>query len=443
MHPSARPWVEAASDERGYALPTVLMVIVIGFLFSTAAVIASVASQDSSSRDQDSKVAFATADAGVQQALFRQNKVSTTAAAPCVVNQSGTFTAGAASADGWCPALTASVGGAAFSYRVKPPTDVVVNGQTRRQTSIVSTGTVDGVSRRVSMVASSVSGSGIFGNERAVGIDYLNVGTGNGKGIFTDSGSNGDVTATNATTICGNIRYGVGHQFVGADHQCAGYQVNSGNSSYPVVDISPYLTNNSNARLSNGQDTITGSVSWNPTTKTLDMQGNSSVTLGGTLPYVFCTLTMNGNSDLIMPTGANAKIYFNSPEACGLSSPAQQIDITGNSSIVATGWDPAHGLFELPGIFMVGSSSSSCSVNMTGSAKANEFVIYAPRCSVTVDGSSDYWGAILGKSLDVSGSAKVFSDINMPNPQVSVVMVYQRDRYVECGPAGTTPDANC
>ncbi|MEK6277205.1 MAG: hypothetical protein AABM29_04245 [Actinomycetota bacterium] len=424
-------------------MPTVLMVIVIGFMFSAAAVIASVSSQSGSSRDQDSKTAVATADAGVQQAIMRQNKVSTSSFSPCVVNQSGTLVAGAASGDGWCPAHTGTVGNASFSYRVKPAVDLIVNGQTRSQTTIVSTGTADGVSRRVSTVASAVSGSNIYGNERAVGIDWLNVHTGNGKGIYTDSGSNGNVTATNPTTICGNIRHGEGDEFVGQEYQCSGYTISEGDSTYPIVDISAALANNSNARLSNGQDPKTGNVAWNPTTRSLTMTGTSTVTLGGSLPYVFCQLTMSGNSDLIMAQGTNVQIFFDSPEACGLSSPATQIDVTGNSSIVATGWDPAHGLFELPGIYMVGSDTATCNVNMTGSATANEFVIYAPRCNVTVSGSSDYWGAILGQTLDVGGSARIFSDPSMPNPAVTVVKVFSRDRFVECGQAGSTPDANC
>jgi hypothetical protein len=426
-------------------MPTVLMVMVIGFMFSAAAVIASVSSQSASSRDQDSKTAIAIADAGIQQAILRQNKVSTTDASPCVVDNSGTLGNGAALADGWCPAHTGTVGGGTFSYRVKPAADLTVNGQTRSQTTIVSTGTADGVTRRVSTVASAVSGSNTFGNERAVGIDWLNVHTGNGKGVYTDSGSNGSVTATNPTTICGNIRHGEGDEFVGQEYQCPGYTVTEGDSSYPIVDISPYLApeNNSNVRLVNGQDTMTGNVAWNPTSRSLTMEGKSTVTLGGDKPYVFCQLTMSGNSDLIMAQGTSVKIYFDSPEACGLSDPATQIDVTGNSSIVATGWDPAHGFFELPGIYMVGSDTMTCNVNMTGTAKANEFVIYAPRCNVTVWGSSDYWGAILGKTLDVGGSARIFSDPNLPIPPVTVIRVFARDRYVECGPVGSTPDANC
>jgi type II secretory pathway pseudopilin PulG len=447
-----------AQSESGFALPTVLMVIIIGMGFSAAAITASISAQSSSVRDKDSKTAFAAADAGLQEAVLRQNKIVTTDLAPCVVQSGLSLVGGAlpAPGDGWCAPHTGHVGDASFSYRVKPVANVTVNGQLRRQVTIVSTGCVpavpvatpcpansssSSVSRRVSMVASAVSGSGVFGNERAVGIDSLHEGTGNGKGIFTDAGSNGNVSATNSGQICGNIRHGTGHTFTGAEHQCGGYTVNEGSSEFPPVDISGALATNDNIRLSNGQDTKSGSPIWNPVARTLVLNGNDSVTLGGST-YVFCRLELNGNGDLIMAKGAEAKIYFDSPEACGLSTPATQISTTGNSSIVATGWDPAHGLFELPGIFMVG-SSAGCSASFNGNAKANEIVVYAPQCDITIDGSSDYWGATLGKTLDVTGAARVFSDVSMPNPEVSVVLVYTRDRYVECGRAGTAPDANC
>jgi Tfp pilus assembly protein PilX len=109
-----------ARSQSGFALPTVLMVTIIGIGFSAAAITASVSTQSASVRDQDSKVALAAADAGLQEALLRQNKVATNSTNKCVVNQGGTLVPGAAAADGWCPALTCSVGDAGFSYLATP-----------------------------------------------------------------------------------------------------------------------------------------------------------------------------------------------------------------------------------------------------------------------------------------------------------------------------------
>src|SRR5688572_2186024 len=108
-------------SERGFALPTVLMVIVAGLGLSGAAVAASIQTQGGSVRDEDSKDALAAADAGVQIALYRQNKIATSSILPCVVLGSGTdLVPGTALADGWCPAWTGTVGGRSYTYRVKP-----------------------------------------------------------------------------------------------------------------------------------------------------------------------------------------------------------------------------------------------------------------------------------------------------------------------------------
>jgi hypothetical protein len=61
------------------------MVIIAGLGLSGAVVTASIYAQHGSVRDRSSKDALAAADAGVQLALYRQNKITTTSALPCVV----------------------------------------------------------------------------------------------------------------------------------------------------------------------------------------------------------------------------------------------------------------------------------------------------------------------------------------------------------------------
>jgi hypothetical protein len=429
-------------SEDGVAVPTVLMMVTATFAIAVATVFASISTQRSSVRDEHSKDSLGAADAGVYRALLRQNKLGL-GTPTCVI--------GTLQADGFCSAAGPyEIGPGTFTYRVNPSVNLGVPnptnslGQGITQIEVVGTGLMSGVTRRVAVKGTTLNGKTVFGDERAIGLDWIDVGTGNDKGIFVNSGTNGDFTATNASSVCGNVRHGIGHQFIGQSHQCPGYSVTSANKDLPLPDLSAARTTNSNLRLANGQDPKTGNVSWNPTTKTLDMQGNSSVTLGGQ-DYLFCKITMSGKSSLIMAQGVAAKIYFDSPENCGLSSPATQIDITGNSSITATGWAPSAGFFELPGLYMLGSDAAVCNVNMTGNAKANEFVIYAPRCNLTLWGSSDYFGAVAGKTLSVGGAARLLSDPNLPSPNINAVVTYTIDKYVECTavPPSSVPDSGC
>ncbi len=153
-------------SERGFAVPTVLMIIVAGLGLGGATVVASIHAQSGSIRDQDSKDALAAADAGVQVALYRQNKIATTSVQPCVVlGGGGDLQPGSAAADGWCPAWTGTVGSRSYTYRVKPWT-IVGTTQTgiKRQLSVVSVGSADNVNRRVDVVASAKDGSGVFGD---------------------------------------------------------------------------------------------------------------------------------------------------------------------------------------------------------------------------------------------------------------------------------------
>lgn len=460
-------------SERGMAMPVVLTVIVIGLGFSAATVTAAVSALSGSTVDQDSKAALAIADAGAERALVTYNKIATTDPLPCVTKTgsgaSATFNKSTlpTSSTVWCTAIggasdpDATVGNGYFTYWVKPCL-FGINGSGGctpgpggwakvRQVKIVAQGYQDGVTRRVSVVATGVIGSlsgGIPNGTKAVGLNGIT--TDGSADIDYDMGTNLDVTMLGASSVCGNIQVGPGHQVINPSHQCSGYSVTQGTITLTPVDITAVNASNSNSRLTNinqpGQDTKTGSgFSWNPTTRTLTLTGNTTVTLGG-FSYSLCKLDIQGNSQLIMAAGANAKIYIDSPEACGQASPANQVSVTGNSTILSTGWDPSRNSYELPAIYMVGSTSRTTTAVFTGNSKLdNQFALYAPRTDVTLWGNTTYIGNVAGKTLSIGGSAHLVSDLNVPpiGAGGSTYIVYTQGSYVECGPSGATVDANC
>jgi hypothetical protein len=449
-------------EERGLAIPTTLLVLVIGIGFSMTAIVASISSQRGSVRDQDRKTAIAAADTGIDEAILRQNKIATTPSNPCLrpTVSSGllSLAPGPAEADGWCPTVSGTVGSATYAYRTYPVPpaagDCLRNsiGQCVSAVNVVSAGSSDGVSRRVMVNTSAPSGVDIFGNYRAVGVDDVTVG--GSSDVDVSTGTNGDLTIENNATLCGDGRHGPGHgaHFNNNGTQCTGYGIFEGSQELPPPNLTEVYASSDTSRFFS-LDTRTGNATWDPTTKTLELHGNASVTLGGK-NYLFCQLVMDGSSKLIMAKNAGnvtpegfhqIRLYFDSPENCGQDSGVVQVSLTGTASIISTGYNPNAGAFDMPGIYMLGSDDRETNAIFNGTGNVqNEFLLYAPRTHVELGGTAEYVGPVAGLTLETSGTALLTSDANMPNPDVQTVIVYKRERYVECtGATGAPPDANC
>ena len=253
---------ELIRSERGIAVPTALLVLVVSFGFATVALVSSTNSQSGSVRDQDTKTAISSADAGAEEALLRENKVETQSGTACVVSSAGVLTPGVPAADGWCPQHQGDVGTASFAYRVKPFELVTIAGQERRAVTVVSQGASDQVSRRIAISATAPTGIGVFGDNRAVGVDGVTIG--GSSDVNTSTGSEQDVIIEENGTLCGHARHGPGAEVGLANNgqQCAGYTVNEGSQPTPPIDISEIYANNTNYRLlPTGADQRSGSVS--------------------------------------------------------------------------------------------------------------------------------------------------------------------------------------
>ena len=122
--PMDLPWIEAATtasasrgskgaDRRsgsGIALPVTLIVITIGFALASVGSIAAMSSLRNTTRDESSKEAVAVAEAGLDQALLRQNKILTADGFPCLVlGAAQDLIPGYPLPNGWCPRQTGTV----------------------------------------------------------------------------------------------------------------------------------------------------------------------------------------------------------------------------------------------------------------------------------------------------------------------------------------------
>jgi hypothetical protein len=463
-------------SEQGIALPTAMFATIAAMALGSVAVISSIDVQHGTSRDNGSKSAIAAADAGANVALARQNRYAAELDEdePCLVEKEGKLEPGPAVAGepGWCASIKGEVGGAAYSYRVSTVGLAPANSVCGEyEVCIVSTGTANEVNRRVELsleessfvdieqkeaiekaleeakekgtfsqqqieqleqeleeaTAGAGGGGGIPG---LVGKDEITV-SGNGD-IRVGVGTNGDLVTSGNASICGDIQVGVGKSWTksGNASQCSGYEFGEGTTNLP--DVSSFIpsdiaTNNSNGRItkcSNGlpaecqKDTYSGgnwssTSPFNPSNRSVNLSGNTTLTVGGG-DYWICSLSMSGNSKLIMASGAHVRFFFDTPENCGTSL---QISLSGNNEITATGYKPGQGQFDMPGFYLLGSTTSLSQVDLSGNySTTDEFVIYGPNSYINISGNATFKGIVAGKKIAMSGNGKIEQDAGFTAP---------------------------
>jgi hypothetical protein len=431
------------------ALPTALFAMIASLALASAAVLSSVDVQQGSTRDHDSKEAIAAADAGAGVALLRLNRFqgSLSLTNPCVGPAGETQEP----TEGWCPSTQVeSVGGATYTYRVSAYTST-------KALTVVAVGTSGTVSRRVSVGLIGEGGQNVFADEKLIGQDNIVV-KGNAH-INTDIGTNGNIEGNGNPTLCGNVRHGIGKT---AFPPSCGKSTTEGEKELPpVVAPTDIATNNWDCRLAatvlapnclsksnvdtyikvsgkKEQDKRTEKEPWEATPKNLNVKSEGTTLTMGGLDYLVCTINIQ-NGNLIMAGGANMRIFVDTPEHCGLSSGATQVEITGGN-ITSTGYIPSQGSYSVPGIYLLGNGA----VKLGGNAGTNELILYAPESEITMDGTAEWIGLIAGKTLNIPGTPTIKSDPNITPPNYTVASLLRRTRYVECtGASAPTPNGNC
>jgi hypothetical protein len=440
-------------SESGVAVPTVLVIITIGLGMAGAAAVAAIDAQRGSVRDEDSKQGIAAADAGALRALFHQNKLKTTQEAPCVVASGGQLTQATVESDGWCPQHTGTVGGAGYSYRVSAPVDQppVPGEPARSEVTIVSVGTSDEVSRRIAATSTKLTGAGLLSGASVMGLDGVTLDS--NAEVNGNVASNGDIVMSSNSLLCGNAQYGVGHSLLisGNAEQCDEYSQAEGELTLPMVDQGDVPTNNSNGRFFTEDIKQGNDVTWNATTRTLTLDSNSALTLGGTVPYSFCKLELKSNSTLYIAEGAQVRIFFDAPENCidpsdgqpysESDEPVRQFVMSSNTKITNTSGDPTTAAF-----LMVGSETISTIAELNSNSHVNiDLILYAPFTDIELDSNSTFRGAIAGQSVHLDSNAEIQADNRVSDFVIPIRTVYEAARYVECSVAnpGPTPDSGC
>jgi hypothetical protein len=351
-------------------------------------------------------------------------------------------------------------------------------------TKVVSEGrtTVGGqkVTQRVAVVGCSETYTNnvvippveVFNGGEVVGIESLYL-KGNSQVYHGGAASNKTVEIIDSSKVCGGLRYGPGTLApVGRWEQvknvqpeslrpysngtgggvCVGELPTQGTSEYPSVTAPENIsTQNSDGRFTRFEDKGTSdcgreycNIVWNASNRTIEIK-YGTLTLGGSLPYWLCGLTLTGGAKLLAAPGAKIRIFFDTTKNCPGLNGANQLTINGGTTV---GADSGNG----PGFYFLGSGGGSGEPASkiyfgNGAASAN-MVIYAPRSEVWVAGGINLNGAILGKRMKIEGGANINPSSRYTTPPSSEYLAgesktvtktepYIRQSYVQCTASGT------
>ena len=431
------------ADQEGIAIPTVMIVTSIGFAFVTVGLVSSVNAQRGTVRDQDSKAALAAAEAGANVALMRSNRYLT-GTTQCVFpsgSWSGAPLTTGTATSGWCPAVSGTVGRASWTYQ---QSSAVSTAGTTQATTIVATGYSGNVTRRVAVTVQPESGASIFADEGVATSE--NITLGGNPSIYTNMGANGSIGFNGSAAVCGTVRYGAGDSLTGTN-TCPGYPVTEGDKAIAPLSESfrrTLLMTNRNCQIartcSPAASYTKGGSYWNAATRTINIAQNATLTLP-TGDYLICRF-FGTNGSLVIPTGATVRIFFDTPEACGLANGATQLSTAGNFNIDSTGYNPQTGLGTLPGFYFFGSPYITTVADFGGGSSANEFVFYGPYTAVTMRGNVSYTGAFAAKSINITGNATIRAVQNLDYTSIPTTLMWRQERFIECVP-GTNPAQGC
>jgi hypothetical protein len=434
-------------DDRGVALPVALTLLFLVAALTSVAAKAGVVASHQSLRDRNSKRAMQAAAAGVDAATYELNMMQP-GNLECIIKDAvGTLHLTSAQPDGWCVTRQENLDdGASFTTRVSAGVSLHTNGQLLVQRKIVSTGTVNGVQRRMLVTKHAAIAEPLFPSSYAA-ISVNSVNFGNSTIVNGGVGSNGDITLTNTAEVCGPATPGPDSTLYlkNSATVCAGYSTAPASTRFVLapVDQRNTTTVNDNGRIC-GADPCTGSVSWNASTRTLTLTNSGTITLSGGV-YNFCKLELRNTSQLrIAARSTPLRIYFDTPEACGAGTNWTSLSVAQTSAIVNLNENPTSMEW-----FVSGSPTKPTSVDFGQSGDPTQdlaMTMYAPQSTVNVTQSVHIKGAIVAKQLAFSQSIVLTYDGRVTGITArDTAALFQDEGWVECTANATSvaPDSGC
>jgi Tfp pilus assembly protein PilX len=451
-------------DERGIALPVALAVLFVTAGLATVAARSAITASHQSFRDENAKRAIQAAVSGIQNAVYQTNLTQPNATQCATRNGSGQLATQAVQSNGWCTAMTEVLGdGATYSEQVSQATAVTVNSITVQQRQIASTGTVNGVTRRVLYTVQAATGAQIFPTGYAMLADQ-SISMKNNADVQGGLASNGNITLKNNANVCGPITAGPGKTYShGANTTvCTGYSTTNATQPFAIqpVDLNNAIPNDNDritravtnscsgsgcVKDSCGTTSACSKISWNPTTKALIVNNGGTLTLSGD-KYFFCRLEIKGGGVVqIASRTTPMAVYIDKPENCSGVSGGGSVAWNSSGNFVNLSSNPATFVLYVAGSTNVATSVDLSSNDQTGNGPII-MAIYAPNSTVTYANNLNFTGAIVAKSIDLKNNAQITYDSRVTGITTgSSIRFYKGYDYKECAgaPTGTTPETGC
>ena len=474
------------SDDGGMAMVMAILITVALLTLVGGAVAVSSQSGGATTRDDSVKAADEAVEAGLRTATYRLNEIQP--------SDSSCINSGAAVAptgDGTCHGSTESLGnGATFAYYTTPAmgSGSTCVGYPISSSSLISqrcvtvVGTANGVTRRGQIRVASYAGAPLFPAAGLVGLKGISID--NQAYINGSATTNGTLSLNNQATIVNNgsnaVLLGPSGKVTTANQ--ATYPipalqrtyaqgpytlspVDPGNSA--VVNDDYRITNGLSIPLASPYDASTkctmGSgpgACWNPTYRSLNLNNQATVTLGGGI-YNFCSLVINNQGVLTIANGARVAIFIDSGARSGSGCPAAPATIpnggmTGNGGLA--------GYFQLDNQGQVINPSQDPTAlvvyvyDNTGAANNSDGMlhennqgilygtIYAPQSWYHLNNQAGVVGGVAANQLTIDNQFHFSWDSRDSSLQARTAGVYFRTAWHECQPAptsGNDPQSGC
>jgi hypothetical protein len=443
------------ADERGIAIPVAVAILFLVWGLATVSLRSALGAQHQTQRDREVKRSLQAASAGIDAALYRYNLLQP-GSSQCVSMNMGTLAVTTLGADGWCPEQSEDLGDeATYSVRVSPAVSIRPNGQALVQRTVVSTGTVNGVRRRVMRRITAATGEPVFpGGYAGVSLSALSVG--NNVSITGGLGTNGNLLLKNFAHVCGNTTPGPGKALTIQNNAgiCPGYSVAPAETAFNLqpVDQGNAPTVNDNSRIGSppgaaSLDTCTScdSIDWNPATRRLTLSNNATLTLGGNV-YSLCHLELRNSAQLKIAaraSGTSVRIYMDSPESCG-GNGMGSVSVQNDAAVLNMNTDPT-----TLQLYVVGSPTIATNVEFSNGIDLPTgmvMAIYAPYSTVTLRNNVSLTGAIAARSIVLENHASlIYSDRIADITTGSLLRLYRGAEYRECSGGQETAaiDSGC
>jgi Tfp pilus assembly protein PilX len=444
-------------SQEGVALPVATAMLLVISLFVIAFFSVTLQVNDTSIKDRSSKRALAAAEAGLQTALYRMNRIGVTPdPALCFT------TTWVPKVDGKCPAATMSLGnGASFTYYVTPElqTTGLCLGVAGLGTDrcITAVGTAGGVQRRVQMRASRLAGPPSY---KSIGLMSKSLMyAGNSSEITSDVGSNGQVHFGNSAKTFSNSSAGIDGAVLHAPGSTwgtsgSGQQIAGGRQSvttpfvfdpinFEPAEIAALATN----LRPSPPWTKPSNTTYNATTKHFTVTGEATLP-GGT--YYFCRFYMANGAKLRFSSTQATQIYVDSPSREGsLCTTTTTPQWDGTFWLNNSNEFNKDGREDLVEIFVHGTSWNGTRANAPDCTPAGDTQPDAPpdvRCKsdVLLNNSSGFEGMIYAPltTVELNNSGKMKGAIAADEIRFNNSVVFELTDAVEDSAPATTGGIN-